>query len=536
MKRVQTLFAEHRSRIATHPFFDWLRGTTLAPRDRFVFTPVMVDFTMGFADMNKWFLSYENPQNDLERSINQHTQEDRTHSRLFVENWHALGMDNQLNWSASQTVWWLYHSPATLPVRRFGWEILRLSVQHPDPLLRFALMEAIEICGDVFFGNTKQVATQLSRQTGIDYRYYGEYHHLRETGHLHTDESPFFAAQLSDEQLAQARQVVNSIFLGFGAVLDHLFQHCRGSVEHPWSAVAALGDAAMRSRSGLQRDRNPLPRAVEAKAHAPLLDFLQERQTQLSRHPFLDWLRNAPFDATEKLRRFAPLWAIDIAGYPDFNHLALSYSNPSDGAERALTEWAQTLGSHGILYLQDWRTLELDGTLGWGAGDTISFYFLSELSEMHRRNLAKITRFAYANSTPVWRWWLMTAFEAGGDPLFDALAPIAKRAEHQTKPLNYWAERHAEQPLAHARQEQLQSLMFSQPLTAQMQHRLSGMIATIFDGFEEQFTLSHQLAVQGSLLTRPGSLPPVASEAPPFSQTNPLHEPSPQPLSLGERG
>ncbi len=330
---------------------------------------------MGFADMNKWFLGYENPQNDLERSINQHTLEDRTHSRLFLDNWRALDLDERLGWSTSQTLWWLYHSPETLPVRRFGWDILRLSVQYQNPFVRFALMEAIEICGDVFFGNTKTVAAQLSRQTGIEYRYYGEYHHLRETGHLHTDESPFFAAQLSDVQFQQASDAVRSIFQGFEKVLDHLRDHSLHLTSHTWQGAAGRGDAAMWARTDLTTDRNPLPRAHASAPQASLLDFLQERQAQLARHPFLDWLRDAPIAPTEKLRRFSPLWAIDIAGYPDFNQLALRYANPSTAPERALNNWAQSLANHGIVYLQEWRALELDRTLGWNAGNTISFYF-----------------------------------------------------------------------------------------------------------------------------------------------------------------
>lgn len=524
MKRVQALFAENRSRIAGHPFFDWLRNASVPARDRFSFTPLMVDFTMGFADMNKWFLGYDDPQNELELSINQHTLEDRTHSRLFLENWKALAFDDQLGWSASQTLWWLYHSPETLPVRCFGWDIFRLSVQYPDPLVRFALMEAIEICGDIFFGNTKIVAQQLSRQTGIDYRYYGEYHHLRETGHLHTDESPFFAAQLSVTQLQHASTAVEAIFRGFIHVLDHLFEHCRSRDARSWSVFAAQGDRAMRPRKDLVRDRNPLPHAVGSNAQAPLLDFLQERQAQLASHPFLDWLRTAPIVAAEKLQRFSPLWAIDIAGYPDFNQLALRYENPSNDPERAINSWAQSLANHGIVYLQDWRVLELDRSLGWTAGDTISYYFLSDLSEVHRRNLAKVTRLAFADHSPLWRWWLMTAFEAGGDPLFDALAPIVHAAEQGNGPLNYWVERHSETPLDAAQRHVLNGLN-EQALDATLQHRLSEMIATVFDSFEQQFSLSHRYASQGTFLTVPASLSPSIPQAPAFiAATRPIDE------------
>jgi hypothetical protein len=529
MKRVQALFAEHRSRIATHAFFDWLSSAAAPARERFCFTPLMVDFTMGFADMNKWFLGYENPRNDLEASINQHTLEDRTHSKLFLENWHALGLDDQLGWSASQTLWWLYHSPATLPVRRFGWDILRLSVEYPDPLVRFSLMEAIEICGDVFFGNTKRVAQEMSRQTGIDYRYYGEYHHLRETGHLHTDESPFFAAQLSSEQLQQATRAVTDIFRGFSNVLDHLLAHSRNHDSGSWAAFAAQGDSAMQARTGLTRVRNALPRSVASSSQAPLLDFLRERQAQLTGHPLLDWLAHAPLPGSEKLQRFAPLWAIDIAGYPDFNDFALTYRTPSGAAQHALDGWAAALSRHGILYLQDWQSLNLDRTLGWSAGETIGFYFLHDYTELHRRNLAKVTRLAFSEANPLWRYWLMTAFEAGGDPLFDALMPVVEDAQKDAGPLSYWAQRHGASTtssLLSERQQMAFAELTAMPIGAEEQRRISEMISTLFDNFEQQFSLSHRVANELTFLDAPGSLPPAVARAPRLDFAHPAERAS----------
>lgn len=531
MKRVQALFAEHRARIATHSFFDWLGGSPLSPRDRFSFTPLMVDFTMGFADMNKWFLGYEKPQNDLERSINQHTLEDRTHSRLFLENWHALGLDQQLDWSTSQTLWWLYQSEETLPVRRFGWDILRLSVQYPDPLVRFALMEAIEICGDVFFGNTKKVATQLSRQTGIDYRYYGEYHHARETGHLHTDESPFFAAHLSAVQHTEAKLVTERIFSGFITVLDHLLEYCQRSAKSNPQQLRDLqqqGEQALIPRQGLVKDRSLATLAAQplSRSQAPLLDFLSERKTQLARHPFLTWLNgdDGAVGSADKLRNFSALWAIDIAGYADFLQLGLSYADPQTSSERALNRWLTPLASHGILYLQDWRTLGLDRTLDWTGGQTIAFYFLSEQSEIHRRNLAKVTRFAFMNSSVLQRFWLAVAFESGGDPLFDSLSPIVASAEGQTGPLNYWAERHA---LPGSVPFELPPFaLMAEEIDSHEQRCISEMIGTLFDNFDQQFTLSLAEAQRAAFSETPATLPPLVPPAPPYSPHRVVDQPN----------
>lgn len=518
MKRIRALFEQGRSRASDHPFFEWLHGP--GAHDRFVFTPLMVDFTMGFADMNKWFLSYAQPEDELQQAINQHTLEDRTHSRLFIENWRAFELDQKLGWGACHTLWWLYHCEQTLPVRKFGWEILGLATRSTDAMVRFALMEAIEICGDVFFRNTAREANKLSRKTGIDYRYYGEYHQLRETGHLHTDESPFFVASLSEAQYQQAKLACERIFDGFLRVLDRLLEYCQAMSTQGLELRQALQrdfEAAVRPRDNLRHNRTP--REGEPPQLPPsqlsLHEHLRERVANLERHPLLGWLRDAPHDGAEKLRRFAPLWAIDIAAYPDFTNLALPYPRARTPAEAAFNRWAHELGTHGIVYLQDWTELELDRQLSWSAGETISFCFLGDVTEVHRRNLARVTQLAFRHADPLERTWLMWAFESGADPLFDAvraaLPPDSSRAM-----LNYWREQHTATDLDGGTRDALHGV-FAHDISPERQRCISETIDTVFDGFEEQFTLSHQHAVAATLTQAPHSLVPANTQAPRFA-------------------
>src|SRR5262249_1442301 len=151
-------------------------------------------------DINKWFLNYPSASTTLQAAINEHTEEDRMHSRLFLEDWVKLKLDERLSWSPSDTLWWWFNCSETDVVRRLAMETLDLIVNHADPVVRFCLMEAIEVCGDVFFGHSVKIARELGKQTGFDYRYYGEHHRVRETGHLHTDEDVFTSSQLTSEQ------------------------------------------------------------------------------------------------------------------------------------------------------------------------------------------------------------------------------------------------------------------------------------------------------------------------------------------------
>src|SRR5258708_4375628 len=124
MKQVWKHLARRRSQLASHPFFVWLNSDSIPLEQRFVFTPVMIDFIMGFADMKKWFLNSVDRRSALERGSNEHREEDRTPSRLFYENWYTLDLGNTSNWRPGKTLWWLFQSADSAVVRRFGMAVL----------------------------------------------------------------------------------------------------------------------------------------------------------------------------------------------------------------------------------------------------------------------------------------------------------------------------------------------------------------------------------------------------------------------------
>ena len=60
-------------------------------------------------------------------------------------------------------------------------------------------------------------------------------------------------------------------------------------------------------------------------------------------------------------------------GYADLMTYALAYPQPRDAAERALNRHAARLACHHRLFLADAAALDLDGALGWSAGETLHF-------------------------------------------------------------------------------------------------------------------------------------------------------------------
>ena len=512
MKRVWKQLKARRAEIASHPFFAWLNASTVPLEQRFLFTPVMIDFIMGFADMNKWFLSYPNPQDELEHGINQHTEEDRTHSRLFHENWYTLDLEETFSWPPGKVLWWMFESSDSAIVRRFGMEVLDLAVIYPDPRIRFVMMEAIEICGDVFFANTAPIATILSRKHGVEHDYYGQYHRDRETGHLHTNEAAFNRATLSDEQRVAAESAANRIFDCFHSLLTQLLSYSERAVTDQRKLQRELEDEYQLALSPPRRTARQPARSEDGPVHESqrsLVAHLTERKQRLSTHALLDWLRTEDaMPAVQRLQRFVALWGIDIVGYKDFNELVLRYDEPKSAAEKAINRWTAELATHNVLFLQDWKSLRMDRVLHWNMGETVAFYFLGDETEVHRCNMAKVKHHAFAHKQPQLRFWLMKALEASGEPFFACTQPIAETIEAELGvTLNYFANRHdLAHPSGETNQEDFSFL--SSSLTDEEVRVAHTMIDTVFDNMEENFTLSLRIALSGVFSRNAASLPP----------------------------
>jgi hypothetical protein len=94
-----------RATTAAHPFYAWLRDDAhvrpLQKLQRFV--PMWAVDVMGYRDLNRYCLRFEEPRDERERAYNTWVDELQTHSGLFLNDWDALDMDDALGWGASHT-------------------------------------------------------------------------------------------------------------------------------------------------------------------------------------------------------------------------------------------------------------------------------------------------------------------------------------------------------------------------------------------------------------------------------------------------
>ena len=113
MQAVLSAIARGRAAIDAHPLYAWMADPGVPLGRRFVFAPLFANFILGFSDLNRWFLRYPEPRDGYEAAINAHTEEDETHSALFLEDWRELGFDAQLGWGVEDTMAWYYTAPET---------------------------------------------------------------------------------------------------------------------------------------------------------------------------------------------------------------------------------------------------------------------------------------------------------------------------------------------------------------------------------------------------------------------------------------
>ena len=505
MEQVLNYVAERRAVLDKHPLFDWVAQASIPLKDRLMFMPSMITFTMGFRDLNKWVLRYPLATDELQRGINIHTFEDQTHSRLFLQDWRRLGLDERLGWQASDTLWWLFLAEANEVARGHAIYFLSMATaDQDDPLLRFAHAEVIEACGSVFFNHVASIAARFEDESGVELPYLGPYHLALESGHMDCEDL-FEEQQLDDARRARAIELADTMFDIFFDTFDTWLNNARdfvaaGSAPRPRPSVAVgsatVGQPAVEPSGGAFGARPRTDGPVHATQQA-VQQLLDERKARTAEHPFYLWLQNrGHITALQALRRFLPMWAMDIMGYRDLNRYAMRYQQPQSDLAQVVNGWVDDLITHNTLYLNDWRELGLDQLLGWSASDTLDFCYLDPQVDVHRRNIVLFTQLAADHPEPLVRLWLMHALESSGDAWFANSQILAREVEASTDiRLDYLGDRHeiAHQPVAPGRQNTVK--FKSQPMLPEQAEVVSAMIHTVFDAVDEQLDISLDVAL-----------------------------------------
>jgi hypothetical protein len=493
MQQVLELRNAGQEAISRHAFFDWLSSDKVPARDRLAMAPAGTFFIMQFRDINRWVLRYAEPRTEYEWVMNLGTLEDEKHSRLFLEDWRKLDLDTRLGWRTGDVLWWLFVSPDQEVFRRSGIEFIRLVVEDDgDALIRFGHSEAGEATGHVMLSNTAQVAAQLSDHTGLDYRYFGSYHLNLESGHVANTEGVFETVVLDPDQRGRAGESCERMFSIFENIFDGFLHYATTYIDtgtspsRPHTPSIASDDWVAPSLQIHTRDARD----------AEMLRHIEAHKQRLRKHPFYEWLRQDQHSPTERLRRFIPMWVMDILGYRDLNRYALTYAEPRSGAEHAVNAWASRLSEHSGLFLSDWQALGLDQVLGYSASGALEWLFLDTDMDLHRQNMIEFAEIALRHRDPALRWWMMVALESTGEEFFTQTRPLALAVEAETgQRLDYLTGRG---PPAVARSTGGDTAgVAPAPLTNDQMERAKNITSHVFDSIERQLWRSYVIARAG---------------------------------------
>jgi hypothetical protein len=435
MKEVFKRIRARSTELAKNQLFTaWLSDESVAPADRLAFVPMALDFIMGFRDFNLYYVVYPEPQDDLERALNEHAREDQTHSALLLEDWASLGMDERLGWAPRDLYWWMTDDD-TRESRHRDFELMRLTWENPDPLLRFAIVESMEAAGSVFFHRTVPLAEGLAERTGRRFPYFGKYHLDRETGHLqNADERPFFRAPMSDATRAHALRLVDAVFDIFEGHFTSWEKYGRSVQQGPWKHdLSSAGRAGAAMRPDSARDVSAWcsldhPRDLTGVAR----ELAQERKSAydaLWSTPGYQWVRQAfPGDFRTMTRYFLLQWVVDNWACADYFRFDTTYPTPSSPLERGINRLSVLYGSEMKRRYVEWETLRFDEFTGFGVAEALRHYWMDERVEGHRAVFADLRKLTFRHPRPLHRYWIMKCFVRFGDTLMNSLGVAMRRS------------------------------------------------------------------------------------------------------------
>ncbi|MCV7098531.1 hypothetical protein [Mycobacterium kubicae] len=205
---------ERKERLRAHPFYDWLRSAEHSPAEKLrMFIPMWVMDILGYRDLTKYALTFTEPASAEEQAVNAWASRLSQHSRLFLSDWEALGLDSVLDHTASGALEWLFFDPDMDLHRENMIEFAKIALRHPDPVLRWWMLVALESTGEEFFTQTRPLALAAEAETGGRLDYLAGRHDPPEaTG---TD-SGFITisapAPLRESQLELAKDITNHVF------------------------------------------------------------------------------------------------------------------------------------------------------------------------------------------------------------------------------------------------------------------------------------------------------------------------------------
>lgn len=424
MKQVLPVIDYWRERIEDHPLHTWLvtPEENVRPEQKLWFALYFTNFIMYFRELNVYHISYGGARGlDRQReAISAHADEDMTHSRMFMRDLRTLGWDDELGWRPSELYHWLFLSEVNESLRRRVTQITKLVIEAEEPVVRFAVVEAIEACGNALFRRTTQLAGAYRAATGKELVYWGGFHLARETGHVVDDRDDFAAfedAALTEAQREAARRRAVRVFelideqnsdmlrLAQETISQGGFAYRRALHAAPprWLPTVP-GPEVFDFNFWPDTDAHPSQRAIQ--------DTWRRCRAALRNSEHMQFFAADTLEEARAKLRFAVLYsATDTCGTPTVYKYMLPYPIPVDARQRAINRLSRRFGRRAAMLFVDWQSLGLDECLGWPISRTLEFIYLDRATDSHRDTRGIITHHIDVTLDPVLRYWTIATLK-----------------------------------------------------------------------------------------------------------------------------
>ncbi len=186
----------------------------------------MASFILSFGDLNRYVLRQEPTSDPHQRMVNDHTYEDDHHWPWYLEDFSKLGHDTPV--PTSDALRHLYRD-ATATNRLLMLRLTHL-IWNATPVVRLAIIEAIEETGKVLSALTTEIARAYQRDTGTELRYCDEFHFALESGHaMNNDHTALASIALDDDTRAQALACAEQVFGWFSEWTHELLRYAQAN-------------------------------------------------------------------------------------------------------------------------------------------------------------------------------------------------------------------------------------------------------------------------------------------------------------------
>ena len=232
MKEILAHIEKRKQEFAQLPLFEYMRDTSIHPRQRLAWAPCAAPFIMNFGHLNK-FIFREEPTNDpIQAIINKHTYEDDHHWLWFLEDIQILGFEKSLSLTdAFKFIW----SEQTKNSHLLSYQLCQYAFQA-NPIQKLIIVEVTEATGNVMFSVAAKVGQEIQKNYQKKCLYFADFHLDVETGHATGTtgiENLIQNIPITDAMGLEGFELVDKIFQDFTDFTEELLSYAKKhEVEH----------------------------------------------------------------------------------------------------------------------------------------------------------------------------------------------------------------------------------------------------------------------------------------------------------------